>query len=524
MHPYRAWLAVSLLAAAAADAARAQQWGPHDWNQRSFQLSIQQSPTPLPVTGAGWVPFFASGLTTQQVAPNLSMPGPVVPPVPGPVTLQPGIHYRVSLGCGAGSSRAIAGSHGYSWSQQITLRLTSSTGSPWTPTVLTPGQFVLFHNPNPAPLSVGTNLPWIGLAEASDTYQTLHQGSLQTAGGRSVSAYAVLTNGVGPTASTHDFVLDVSMTCRVWRSDVPWTSFAWSNAGPSCAFVLTVPQPVDLQLLFGFDSSSHAGGTQAFPDVPCARPGVSFAFCHAPTGNWFDPPLALGYDFQQTGGSLFTDILTLPVGIDGDGLFEVQVGNQSLGQFAAGTGVDFVQLLGSGVPAFRIAGIDPAVDATDVEAFPVQLAFDTLTADFTMTPVTWRAIGTSCSDAICAQCPSTSLAPIGDALEGNLNFGVAVGNGPGNGLAACFVGIGSAAPTPLPLFCGLVHLPLQTAAFDVGITALPGTGTCDGAGSIPVPLVPTPSLFGSFLTLQALTLCPQGGFGLTHAIEFPIGS
>jgi len=286
------------------------------------------------------------------------------------------------------------------------------------------------------------------------------------------------------------------------------------------AFVAT--EPIDITVT-GQTSIPSPGGTQSLPEWPCALLPVP-SFCNAPSGRWFDPPLALGYDFQQTGSSLFTDILTLPVGIDGDGLFEVQVGNQSLGQFAQGTGVNFVQLLGNGVPAFRIVGIDPGADATDVEAFPVQLAFNTPTADFTMTPVKWHAIGSSCSDAVCAQCPTTTLAPIGDALEGNLTFGLGITNGPGNGAAGFYVGLGSASPAPIPLFCGSVLLPLQTAFFDVGATVLPGAGTCDGAGSILLPLVPTPPLFGLFLTVQAITLCPQGGLGLTHAIEFPIGN
>lgn len=523
MHLLRASLLVSLLCTVVTDA-RTQVWGPHDWNQRSLQLSIDRSATPLPVDGAGWLPFFATGQAAQQVRPNVAMPGPLTPPVPGPVTLEPGMHYRVRLNCGASSSRGIAGSHGYAWSQQITLRLTDPGGAAWTPTVPSPGQFVLFHNPSSGPSTVDTLLPWVGTAQTSELLTTTQQGSLVTVGGRSLEAFAVLSNGTGPTPGTHDFVLDVSVQCRAWRTEVPWTSFAWANGGPSCAFVLTVPQAVDLDMVLGPDSSTHAGSAQSFPDVPCDRAGASFVFCDGPTGNWFDLPLALGYEFQQTGGSRFTDVLTLPIGIDGDGLFEVQVGNQSLGQFAEGAGVDFVQLLGAGVPAFRIVGIDPAVDATDVEAFPVQLAFDTATADFTMAPLTWRAVGSSCSDAVCASCPTTSLAPLGDAVEGNLAFGIGLSNGPANGAAGFYVGLGAASATPFPLLCGAVLLPLQTAFFDVGATLLTGAGTCDGTGSIPLPLVPTPPLFGLFVTVQAITLCPQGGLGLTHAIEFPIGS
>jgi hypothetical protein len=259
----------------------------------------------------------------------------------------------------------------------------------------------------------------------------------------------------------------------------------------------------------------------AFPILPIAPHVFSGA-----SGLWYDPPLALGFDFVQTGSSLFTEIVSLPVGIDGDGMFEVEVGTQSLGQFAAGSGVDFRQILGgNGVAAFRIVGIDPAVDSTDAAVFPVQLAFDTPTAEFTMIPVLWRKVGTTCSDqAICAQCSALALTPVGAAINGNLNFGFAIDNGPTNGLAACYLGFGSASPSPLPLLCGAVVLPLQNGVHFFGTTTLLGTSSCDGAGSVPLPLVPVPSLLGVFLTVQALTLCPGGGLGLTHGIEFAIGS
>jgi hypothetical protein len=285
--------------------------------------------------------------------------------------------------------------------------------------------------------------------------------------------------------------------------------------------VFTVPQACVATLRFISDIPAP-GQTQGFPYDPCSYQYPAFQFCNGATGRWFDPPLAVGYDFQQTGSSLFTDILSLPVGIDGDGFFEVQVGNQSLGQFAQGTGVNFVQLLGNGVPSFRIVGIDPAKDATDVEAFPVKLAFNTATADFTMTPVLWRKVGSSCSEAVCTACPATTLAPIGDALAGNAGFGLSLQNAPGNGIAAWFVGIGSALPTPLPALCGSVHMPFPW--LDVGAAVLPGTSSCDGAGQIPLPLPTGPNVVGTFLTVQSLTLCPQGGLGLTHAIEFAIGS
>ncbi|MBL9078420.1 MAG: hypothetical protein JNL08_12995 [Planctomycetes bacterium] len=294
--------------------------------------------------------------------------------------------------------------------------------------------------------------------------------------------------------------------------------FGYYRFRSTLEFQVAQPMAVDLDVAA---SGDIRGESQHFPLLPIALPG-EFA---GHSGWWYDPPLALGFDFQQSGGSLFTDILELPVGIDGDGLFEVEVGGQSLGQFAAGARVDFVQLLGHGVAAFRIAGIDPAVDATDAAVFPVRLAFDTPTARFTMTPVTWRKVGGNCTDpTVCPQCPALELAPTGSAVEGNLNFGLGIDHGPAGGLAAFFVGLGSASTTPVPLFCGSVVLPLQNAFFDVGAVALVGTSSCDGAGSVPLPLVPVPSLLGQFLTVQALTICPAGGLGLTHGIEFAIGS
>jgi len=339
-------------------------------------------------------------------------------------------------------------------------------------------------------------------------------------------------NSYGPGASDLAYVVDVQPNgLRLTGTAVAYSSYRPTppvvaqhidpRAGVNHIVALTVPSAQAMQLTVT-SSSEVMGAQQPFPLLPNVG---STGFVYAATGNWFDPPLALGYEFQQTGSSLFTDILSLPVGIDGDGLFEVQVGSQSLGQFAAGTRVDFRQLLGgNGVPAFRILGIEPAVDSADVGAFPVKLAFATATADFTMTPVLWRKVGTSCADPVCPGCATTSLAPVGTAVEGNLNFGLAISNGPANGIAACSIGVGPAAPTPLPLFCGEVHFSLQFPIIDMGAALLPGSATCDGAGSFAVPLPTTASLFGQFLTAQALTLCPAGGFGLTHGIEFAVGN
>lgn len=430
-----------------------------------------------------------------------------------PVAIGPGT-YRLRYWCHTSAWKSVPGSAGAVATAETNLDFGSAQVIPLPSTYGRLRGYLTEHwwggnqsawypygSPNPFPVTlplsatiIGVQSPALGAGRAF-CHGNVHAETVGNvlhvwAHSLSLSMYSLYANGVGTQATcTVEFVFDFQVT-------------------QATTVTLTTSMSCGLE-----------GGQQSFP----VTPQVGNQFLNGASGAWFDPPLALGYDFQQTGASLFTDILTLPVGIDGDGLFEVQVGAQSLGQFAEGSRVDFVQLLGNGVPSFRIVGIDPAIDAVD-GCFPVKLAFNTPTADFTMTPVLWRAIGTSCSDPVCASCPTTTIAPIGDALEGNLTFGLGISNGPANGAAGFYVGLGSASPAPFPLFCGSVLLPLQTAFFDVGATLLPGTGTCDGSGSILLPLVPTPPLFGLFLTVQAITLCPQGGLGLTHAIEFAIGN
>jgi hypothetical protein len=218
----------------------------------------------------------------------------------------------------------------------------------------------------------------------------------------------------GPAAAAHPAAHRTG--ARLWD-----TPYGWNGLGAGSSLlshvIVTLPFGANVSLT-GSLTIGPSGFSQQFPTFPNGGFGIFFGVF---SGRWFDPPLALGYDFEMTSGSKFTDVLTLPVGIDGDGLFEILVGGTSLGQFAEGSRVDFATLVGGGgVSAFRIVGIDPAADASDALAFPIQLAFDTATADFRMTPVTWRTVGSACYDAVgCPGCAATSLAPSGDSLVGN---------------------------------------------------------------------------------------------------------
>lgn len=119
-----------------------------------------------------------------------------------------------------------------------------------------------------------------------------------------------------------------------------------------------------------------------FPGGPGTPP--VFFFSNVPSGRWFDPPTATGFTYTMTSpGSLFTDILAFPGGF-GDNFFLSAAGCSFTNPFAIGP-VNFATFCGgSGVSQFSLTGITPLVDPADPLAFPIQLAFNTPTASFTM--------------------------------------------------------------------------------------------------------------------------------------------
>jgi hypothetical protein len=134
--------------------------------------------------------------------------------------------------------------------------------------------------------------------------------------------------------------------------------------------------PID-SFTFGFDFDAVGIAT---PLLPTSSTGGTFVFNAAPSRQWFDPPATDGYFYEMTGGSLFTSILGFPTGFTSP--FEVYSGGSYLGSFSPG---DTLSFSGGGVSSFTIKGIDPTVDSGDPLAFPLQLEFNTPTADFTMT-------------------------------------------------------------------------------------------------------------------------------------------
>ena len=125
------------------------------------------------------------------------------------------------------------------------------------------------------------------------------------------------------------------------------------------------------------------------PDQCPSIVGIPAIFCFhfpgVPGQQWFDPPLAFGYEYVTTSDSLFTKILEFPTGFQN--AFTVSTNGVPLGQYGPGQSVDFRGFSGGGVSSFRVTGIAPLVDAANPAAFPIKLEFNTQTASFAMLPL-----------------------------------------------------------------------------------------------------------------------------------------
>lgn len=134
---------------------------------------------------------------------------------------------------------------------------------------------------------------------------------------------------------------------------------------------------------FGFKTYvDTTGSSQSDPVLPNSVNGSGdFVFTNVPTGSWFDPPSAYGFDYIMTGGSLFTKIDDFPTGF---GPVTVSSGGQVLGSFSPGQSFTFA---GSGVSEFSVTGLNPLVNPADTSAYPLKLEFNTDTASFEMDPL-----------------------------------------------------------------------------------------------------------------------------------------
>ena len=140
--------------------------------------------------------------------------------------------------------------------------------------------------------------------------------------------------------------------------------------------------------LYLTDLSASAGFSEQNPILPTGTAsggGFAFAGSSIQSGNWFGPSTNAAYHFSMQGDALFNSILELPSSLAAP--VQVFSGGRLVGDFGANASVDFVELLGNGVASFDITNITPPADAANPTAFPIRLAFNAPTADFTMTPV-----------------------------------------------------------------------------------------------------------------------------------------
>ena len=144
----------------------------------------------------------------------------------------------------------------------------------------------------------------------------------------------------------------------------------------------------DLTILWGGLNSPWGAGdllhgtygtTPGNPVLPGAGADGFWKFFDVDSGQFFDPPLATGFQYTMVDGSKFTK-LGLPIGYGNS--FDVVVGGTTVASgLTANSSYTFA---GGGVASFSLVGIDPAVDPANGDAFPLYLEFNTSLASFNM--------------------------------------------------------------------------------------------------------------------------------------------
>ena len=144
-----------------------------------------------------------------------------------------------------------------------------------------------------------------------------------------------------------------------------------------------------------FSFTSPPGSTPQNPILPTPTPGVpGFRFPNvsvvAGQTFFFDPDVAVGYDYAVTGGPLFSSVLIPAPLPQGDSDFLLELGGFGNFPLVAGTPFDLLSVNPLGFSNFRISGIDTneLLDPTNPVAFVTGLEFTTAgTVNVTQTPI-----------------------------------------------------------------------------------------------------------------------------------------
>jgi hypothetical protein len=139
-----------------------------------------------------------------------------------------------------------------------------------------------------------------------------------------------------------------------------------------------------------------------------------------------------------------------------------------------------------------------------------------------------RSVGQSCVATNCGPCSSMKLdLSGGDMVLGNPDVALDISGAPTGGAGAFYISLGTCTGgVGLPGLCGQVY-PSLGGGFPVllGIFPLTGqSGACSGGLHLKLGGVPTDAALCTVSACsQFLIRCPQGGTGLTNAVEFTIG-
>lgn len=129
-------------------------------------------------------------------------------------------------------------------------------------------------------------------------------------------------------------------------------------------------EPATFLFAFGGVGGVEPGDTAEVPVLPFVVAPGEFVFVSPEPARWFDPPFADGFEYELTGGALFTSI-TMPGASFGFGTVDIVVGGVVVGTVDSGGTFDLTPWSTS---IFSLVGLDMTLDTDAADfatAFPL---------------------------------------------------------------------------------------------------------------------------------------------------------
>lgn len=140
---------------------------------------------------------------------------------------------------------------------------------------------------------------------------------------------------------------------------------------------------------FGGVGGSEPGETADNPVLPFVEAPGEFVFTNPEPGRWFDPPYAYGFEYELTGGALFSSLI-MPDASFGFGDIDLMIGGSYVATLSPGEAFDFTTL-GYDVSKFVLTGLDTLLDIAApgfATAFPLFLDWTSSASELLMTALT----------------------------------------------------------------------------------------------------------------------------------------